>query len=263
MSRESCGVHVLNDPLGRFSINDGWDWVLHLVCDYPSCECPYFQQWRSKLNTFQIFFPRSITRESGYKAKANSAHSSNIPPSSPLPNYHHNRDPSSPKSVYTRNPVPEIRMSSFRFPDSSSPHPFHHLDNQSHPHAPRRNSTESELSPGYESDAESEALSSHLPSLHTMPSHLDSSQPSKSGAPSSDDTVWEREQELAALKRRRHSDGPFFYDRRENVVAPHLGTPAAQEAGRAQPSSSHLHPYVRPSAHLFWTLQSLIHIFPR
>ncbi|KAF9463534.1 hypothetical protein BDZ94DRAFT_1297750 [Collybia nuda] len=199
--------------------------------------------------TLLIFFPRSITRESGYKAKASSPNSSKTPPTSPLPNYyhhHHDRGPSSPKSAYIQNTIPEIRMSSFRFPDSPSPHPFHALDNQSRPRVGRRNSTESDLSPGYESDAESVALSSHLPSLHTMPANLEAIHPtstSKSAAPS-DDTVWERDQENAVYKRRRHSDGPFFYDRRENTVDPRLTSPSTLETGRAVPSSSQLHPYV-------------------
>lgn len=106
---------------------------------------------------------------------------------------------------------------------------------------------ESELSPGYESDAESVAPSSHAHSLHNVPANSQASQPtptSKSMAPSSDDTMWEREQENATYKQRRHSDGPFFHDRRGTTVDPRFASPATLEAGRAPPSSSQLHPYV-------------------
>lgn len=107
---------------------------------------------------------------------------------------------------------------------------------------------ESELSPGYESDAESVAPSLHAHSLHNVPADSQTSQPmsmSKSMAPSSDDTVWERAQENATYKRRRrHSDGPFFLGRRVTTADPRFASPGTLESGRAPPSSSQLHPYV-------------------
>ncbi|KAJ3495433.1 hypothetical protein NLJ89_g10622 [Agrocybe chaxingu] len=79
--------------------------------------------------TLLIFFPRSITRESGYKAKIVSPQNSGKVPTvtSPLPNYYthdQDHDPTTPK-VYT--PVSPIsangaRMSAFRFPHQQ----YHH-----------------------------------------------------------------------------------------------------------------------------------------
>ncbi|PPQ81175.1 hypothetical protein CVT24_009475 [Panaeolus cyanescens] len=109
--------------------------------------------------TLLIFFPRSITRESGYKAKIISPQNSAKVPTltSPLPDYYvHNQNmPDSPKSY---------------FPESD--YHFHHEDGdpvaimsdeggpqgvyrtQSQPVRPRP-STDGEMSPGYESDSDS------------------------------------------------------------------------------------------------------------
>ncbi|RDB22266.1 hypothetical protein Hypma_010598 [Hypsizygus marmoreus] len=188
--------------------------------------------------TLLIFFPRSITRESGYKAKATSPHSSKMrPPPSPLPHYYDGRHAPSPKSTPVRYPVPEIRMNSFRFPDASPTHSSDLRHTQSLP-PHRRNSFESELSPGYESDAESIGMPS--PPLAPVPPPPLLAQPTMSVAPSSDDTVWEREHETAPPPRRRYSDGPFFFDQRGQIA----WSPSVQEEGRGAISPSQLHPYV-------------------
>lgn len=103
--------------------------------------------------TLLIFFPRSITQESGFHARAASAKAAIS--SSQLPNYHH-QSPMSPKSpsimmsgqspIHGRYPYHDSHMSSFRFPDPAS-HPDHLRPD--HPHF-----AEGEATPEYESDPE-------------------------------------------------------------------------------------------------------------
>ncbi|KIM40373.1 hypothetical protein M413DRAFT_178223 [Hebeloma cylindrosporum] len=210
--------------------------------------------------TLLIFFPRSITRESGYKAKIISPQMSGkvpIPTSPPLPDYYGPDIPGSPSSA--------LRMGAFRYAaepaGASQIHPIYATESQAGHY---RHSTES-TSPGYESDAESFDMASP-----TVPSHLmdyqppqdkphpqyrhDSSQTAASRPTSggrSDDTVWERQDDsLPHPPRRRHSDGPYVYNRHLSVVAAIPGSvPVSEEGHRStdherETGSSNLHPYL-------------------
>ncbi|PPQ72203.1 hypothetical protein CVT25_006597 [Psilocybe cyanescens] len=207
--------------------------------------------------TLLIFFPRSITRESGYKAKIVTPHNSAKAPSvaSPLPNYYpHDHEPSSPKANTVASPVSATRMSSFRFPNEQRSPQEGVQSTTSHAGHPRR-STESETSPGYESDAESIALASpstiHFQSLTPR---QDSSQTAMSRPTSggrSDDTVWERHDDYSSSARRQHADGPFVYNRQGVIVSTIPGSgPASEEEGQRSndreraATPSLLHPYL-------------------
>jgi hypothetical protein len=206
----------------------------------------------------QIFFPRSITRESGYKAKIISPQiSGKVPIPTSLPDYYGSDIPGSPISA--------VRMGAFRCPiepaGATQAHAIYVTESQA---GHSRHSAES-ISPGYESDAESLAMASP-----TMPSHLmdyhppqnkshpqyrhDSSQTAASRPTSggrSDDTVWERQDDSSPYTtRRRHSDGPFVYNRHRSIVAAIPGSvPISEEGHRStdherETGSSQLHPYV-------------------
>lgn len=232
-------IQILSDAPPRFFTDDGGHRLLHLI-RYNSTGKICLTYIHSVLIISKIFFPRSITHESGYQAKSNSPQTSKMPAVPPAIPQYNSRHLSAQKSPFTRHPPPELRMNSFRFPDNSPHHSLHLAHSRSDtPH--RRDSDVSDLSRGYESDAESVVMAPHLAPFPTHPVPSQSMPTSMSVAPS-DDTVWEREHEL--LQRRRHSDGPFFYNRQGHIVttaAPWL--PSAQEQGRLHPAPQ-LHPYV-------------------
>lgn len=203
----------------------------------------------------QVFFPRSITQESGYKAKILSPQiSGKIPIPTPLPDYYGPDVPGSPTSA--------VRMGAFRYPaDDSQIHPIYVTESQA---GQSRHSAES-TSPGYESDAESFAMaSSTIPSPHLIDYHPpknrshpqyrhDSSQTAASRPTSggrSDDTVWERQDDSLPHTKRRRSDGPFVYSRHRSIIAVIPGSvPVSEEGHRStdherETGSSQLHPYV-------------------
>lgn len=196
--------------------------------------------------TLLIFFPRSITQESGYKARVESQQMSGKPPtvSSPLPDYYqHVRNPSSMKSTYRRHPVsPDstLRMSAFQFPQQLG-HPFHGHDRQSHP-GRRRRSGDSDISPGYESDTEGVMMPSVVPFQLTPSSRSQtvmSMKPASGGR--SDDTMWEHQAQATAT--RRHSAGSFAM--LAKPTHSDAAVSASQEDLRRRPGvSNQLHPYV-------------------
>ncbi|KAF9012604.1 hypothetical protein BDQ17DRAFT_1344242 [Cyathus striatus] len=202
--------------------------------------------------TLMIFFPRSITRESGYKVKVHSPQTSAKPPSvtSPLPDYYQDdRSPSSPKSITSHgHPTSPnaTRMSSFRFPEDVPTDPLHSLE----PSQPsrRRNSAESEgeASPGYETDAESIALDSQQ--LHSL--RQTSTQPSQ--VLTSEDAALSRPPEgwtLPPDNRRRYSDG-FMYHRHGKAVQPgallRVQPVASQPPTRRERDAFSFHPQLHP-----------------
>ncbi|KAF8911566.1 hypothetical protein CPB84DRAFT_1671675 [Gymnopilus junonius] len=207
--------------------------------------------------TLLIFFPRSITRESGYKAKIISGpHLAKAPAAtSPLPDYHYSeRDPTTPKAHDPSSPSSAMRMSAFRYPvEPQSPQEYRVHETRSEPAHPRE-SVESVNSPGYESDAESIAMASpSTVQFASVPRH-DSSQTAISRPTSggrSEDTVWERQDELSPSGRRRYSGGPFMYHRQGAMLAPIPNSIHASEDGNRSSdrdltttTPSHLHPYV-------------------
>ncbi|KAF8058689.1 hypothetical protein FPV67DRAFT_1785750 [Lyophyllum atratum] len=204
--------------------------------------------------TLLIFFPRSITRESGYQTKAHSPQNTKTllqgfhPPAS-AGAYHTSssttRRSHSPKSAMGY--AQEVRMGAFRFPEAmegergergegdgdgysfelvrsgssgSSGRPRLGWDGEREGREGRRGRGEesasaSELEPGYVSDAES----------------LSEGVVRQGQTLSSEDTVWERGGQgrgqghtypwgVTGGKRRRHSDGPFFFDARGQLVSP-------------------------------------------
>ncbi|KDR75588.1 hypothetical protein GALMADRAFT_248075 [Galerina marginata CBS 339.88] len=209
--------------------------------------------------TLLIFFPRSITRESGYKAKIISPSNSAKPPAatSPLPDYYtRERGPSTPKAFVPASPTSGTRMSAFRYPNEPpTPHGYpvpHNADSQAgHP----RRSTESETSPGYDSDAESIVMPASPSTVHNHAmaprqnsSHTAMSRPTSGGK--SDDTVWEHQDDFPSSARRRHSDGPLLHNRHGTAVATIPGSVPASEEGHRSSDREHsvtpsqLHPYV-------------------
>ncbi|TFK44980.1 hypothetical protein BDQ12DRAFT_673903 [Crucibulum laeve] len=213
--------------------------------------------------TLLIFFPRSVTHESGYKPKPQSPQGSAKAPdlASPIPDYFNHPQPASSKAVlhhdqYYSNPA-GVHMNAFRFPDEPpAGHPLDVLEPQSQPSRRRRDSAESEISPGYETDAESIAMDSQAMSLHFVSSRRITSQTDVSHLVSgerSEDTVWERPQEhIAPIPQRRYSDGPFIYSPPENIIRTIPESPmhlTRSQPRRLRPTSpppapSQLHPYV-------------------
>ncbi|KAF8963619.1 hypothetical protein BDZ97DRAFT_984668 [Flammula alnicola] len=218
--------------------------------------------------TLLIFFPRSITHESGYKAKVISAHQSAKAPTatSPLANYYaHEQGPSSPKPYDSgpASPVSPARMGGFRYsteqPMAAAGQPVYATESQ--PARPRRPSGESETSPGYESDAESIGMATSP----TLPFHMmmtnpptAASRPTSGGR--SDDTVWEHHDDFPvhahgqvellqsgsskfAARRRPHSDGPFVYNRHGIIVAAIPGAGGGASAAHSEEGhhGGHMH----------------------
>jgi len=201
----------------------------------------------------QIFFPRSITRESGYRAKIFSPqfHEKVPIPISPVQDNH---EPPSPKHYVPGSPTSGVRMGTFRSPTEPLKdlqiHTIYTTESQAGHY---RRSTEND-SLECESDADSFVIASPT-TPHVMEEHhpqrrfhqqsrQDSSQTASGGR--SDDTMWER-QDDSLPNRRRHSDG--VYNRHRIIVAAIPGSPASEEghwstdhereAGRSQ-----LHPFV-------------------
>lgn len=235
--------------------------MLYLFRYYTSRKCSYHclgSQTTKMLKALrQIFFPRSITRESGYKAKIITHHNTAKAPtaSSPLPNYYpQEHEPPSPKAY---SPTSGNRMNSFRFPNHSYNEPMSPQAVQateSHIGYNRR-SMESETSPGYESDAESIVpVSPSTIQFHTISKRQSSSQTAMSRPTSggkSDDTVWERHDDYSSgSARRRHADGPFVFNRQGVMVTTIPGSAPASEDGHRSTdleragTPSLLHPYV-------------------
>jgi len=180
----------------------------------------------------QIFFPRSMARDSGNNARDPPViMASKTPADSPsLPNYHghnhvHHESASSPPFFISspQNSITGARLAAFRYPVSPPPHSPHHLSPQRDSF--RRYSAESEATPEYESETESNAIPKR-------PMSVPASQ-----VPS-EDTIWER-QGQNATSTWPYPEGRNAYNRGKVVVL----LPRSQEAG-APTSSSQLHPYV-------------------
>uniref|UniRef100_A0A0W0EX15 Transmembrane protein n=1 Tax=Moniliophthora roreri TaxID=221103 RepID=A0A0W0EX15_MONRR len=234
--------------------------------------------------TLLIFFPRSITRESGYRAKISSTPSADPPDgaTSPLPDYYrqsHSRNPSSPKSPDGRRSPRMNAFTGFRFPTQSE----HSLPSTTHMNqhritrptsypSNRRYSGERDATPEYESDPESATSPSPLP----LPARRQSRKRRGGGE---GEMIWEmqRPDEMVRAYRQRHphqprsvenmdehqppswshEDAPFKPDHRMNgkgnisssavVVLPTDGPPTLEDGhgfSRPSPRSSFVHPYV-------------------
>lgn len=173
----------------------------------------------------QIFFPHSITREVG------SSHAFRIPTSAP-PNYYSEPHISSPRKIVQS--MPETRMDSFHFPDTSDLNSLRSSRYHSNSPFSQRNSADhyGDMSPGYEADAER----IEMPSF-PIPSKLPGS---ASMVPSLNNMMWDYEFEPGSSLRRRHSDS-YFHSRRWKFSA--HATAWFQEESRSHLSTS-LHPYV-------------------
>ncbi|GLB37909.1 hypothetical protein LshimejAT787_0409600 [Lyophyllum shimeji] len=253
--------------------------------------------------TLLIFFPRSITRESGYHPKAHSASPHHTASSKTKMQLHpigqgqvlqyhtsssttrQEHAPSHKSTIIVRPGEPRLGTGAFRFPDAGSAegtgegdlmsregdaysYPYshsysfdlvrsassasgHQLGRERGRERVDSNVSVSELSPGYMSDAES---TSETPWV--APGQ---GQEHGQGV-SSDDTVWERGGGGGAYgfryrreggyeygagpgaevgngdrtngrKRRRHSDGPFFFDARGQLVSAAAGGQPLAGAG--------------------------------
>ena len=181
-------------------------------------------------SNLKIFFPPSIdiAQKAGYKPKVGSSQVSNLkmPTSSAPPNYYSD----SYQKIFMRH-TPETRTNSFHFPETFDPasfRPSHHTPIR------RSNSAESDMSPGYESDVESDEMASY--SISTEIPTSTSMLPSRN-------TTWDRELGPALFLRRRHSDS-YFHERHWKF--PTYVTAWSREEARDYPPTS-LHPFV--SAH--------------
>jgi len=155
-----------------------------------------------------------------------------MPTGSAPPNYY--SDPHTSQKLSVRPAPLDTEMHSSRFPDALDLHTLRLYHRRSAFPSRRRNSAESDLSPGYESDAESIGMPSHLIPSKQIPGP-------RSMLPSPDSLIWNPEQEVASSLRRRHSDG-HYYSRRWKFPA--HNTTRSHEEGRGYPSVSSLHPYV-------------------
>jgi len=197
--------------------------------------------------TLLIFFPRSITRESGYKAKIISPqiHAKVPMPISPIQDNH---DPPSLKRYVPGSLTSGVRMGKFHCPtaeplEDPQIHTIYATESQAGHY---RGSTE-DASLGYESDVDSFVMASPT-TPHIMDHHpqrrsheqnrQDSSQTASGGR--SDDTVWERRDD-SLPNRRRHSDGVYNHHRIivASVSEGHWSTDHEREAGPSQ-----LHPFL-------------------
>ena len=153
-----------------------------------------------------------------------------MPTNSAPPNYY-----SDPHISYQKNfarYTPEARMDSFRFPETSYLNSFRLSRHPSDTPFRRRNATEGETSPGYESDAESDVMPSHPITTDHPASRLMLPSP---------DYMWDLELEPALSLRRRHSDS-FIHERPWKFPA--YVTPWSHEEARYYPPASSLHPFV-------------------
>ncbi|KAK7472276.1 hypothetical protein VKT23_000397 [Stygiomarasmius scandens] len=219
--------------------------------------------------TFLIFFPRSITRESGYRAKISSQQSIDKPAdltTSQLPDYYHDRE-MSPKSPVLVHQNSVGMMNSFRFPNEPQ------LVESGLCRTDTRSSFGGEATPQYESDPE---YVSDYP-----PRHHDSEGASRDGHKGDDNRSWNthemwevqseemhRQLSLHAKKRSRRgrprlrpSPGPAtpaysFGDitppngkiKRPGMVVypsiPRIEALTQEELSHSNRSSSVIHPYV-------------------
>ncbi|TEB38185.1 hypothetical protein FA13DRAFT_1785999 [Coprinellus micaceus] len=196
--------------------------------------------------TLLIFFPRSITQESGYRAKVMTPDTSAKPPSivGGGPEYFHDHnqshyypDPSNPISVLESPVTPGsggFRMRSFRFPHDADGAAEHNI------HAPqRRDSADTgDLSMEYESEGEVLPMSTKAnPQRHpvqhsqSQPGHKRIDSFTDSGTKSSgticvpggsmDPTPDGRPSGStppATLRRHNSDSGPFFYNRHGRIT---------------------------------------------
>lgn len=204
---------------------------------------------------------------------------------SPQNYYPQEGDQSSPKMHYGDPNQAAMQMGSFRYPNDPTDHDVAEYSRYAMSSAPRiARSADSggELSPGYDSDAESfgmapsPTLPFHQRSLRRPDMPTGTSRPDSGGR--SDDTVWERPDEYpfphtqglaeplptSSLKTRKRprSDGPFVYNSEGVVVSTIPALPnnssrttyESQSNGGPRQSNrereslpSHLHPYVSAS----------------
>ena len=214
---------------------------------------------------------------------------------SPQNYYSQERDQSSPKIHYGDPGQAAMQMGSFRYPNDPAEHDvaeYSRYAMNSAPRIVRSVESEGELSPGYDSDAESfgmapsPTLPFHRRSFRRPDIQTETSRPDSGGR--SDDTVWEppddhpfpHTQGLAeplptsSLKTRKRprSEGPFVYNSEGVVVSTIPALPnnssrttyESQSNGGHRPSNreresfpSHLHPYVSISINFLINILAL------
>ena len=172
-------------------------------------------------------------------------------------NYIHSHNLSLSKPPYLHEDAAEAHLRSFRFPvDHPVPDPDLLYPTESQEEN-CRHSAESQISPGYESDAESIAMPSPTVLL-TRKRSTSTSRPVADGR--SDDRKWKGREEPSTSPRRRQShDGPSLLTRPRRVGIAILGGGISlseeEERGRSsdlerEPAASpQLHPYVSNSEH--------------
>ena len=160
------------------------------------------------------------------------------------------------KTPYLHEDAAEAHLRSFRFPvDHSVPDPVLLYPTGSQENC--RHSAESQISPGYESDAESIAMPSPTVLL-TRKRSTSTSRPVADGR--SDNRKWKGREEPSTSPRRRQShDGPSLLTRPRRVGIAILagGISLSEEGERSRSSdlerepaaSPQLHPYVSNSEH--------------
>ena len=173
-------------------------------------------------------------------------------------NCNHSHNLSVSKTPYLHEDATETPLRSFRFPvNHPVPDPVLLYPTESQ-EGNFQHSTESQISPGYESDAESIAMPSPTVLL-TRKHSTDTSRPVADGR--SDNTKWKGREEPSTLPRRRQSpDGPSLLSRPRKVgIAILAGMSISEEEDRGRSSdlvrepatSPQLHPYVSNSKHKF------------
>ncbi|KAF9453515.1 hypothetical protein P691DRAFT_658159 [Macrolepiota fuliginosa MF-IS2] len=190
--------------------------------------------------TLLIFFPRSFAHEAGYKSKIQTPlNSSNVASASTPTQYHRGTVPCSPKHLLSMNhatSLPAHRLHQFRFPDYAQNETIVYSRGGSIAQFPEsRQSLDSALSPGYETDTESEVVTAHtIPA----PSSADEHQTSQSRV----DPGWERQG--AAVSTDDHTRIPQVYPAQHGVYATTSLPPRPRPTFRDVRSSLPLHPYV-------------------
>jgi len=190
--------------------------------------------------TLLIFFPRPNTCSCEYYHKNMSLHDS-AGVQSTYDNYNHSRhNLSVSKTPYLHEDAAEAHLRSFRFPvNHPITDPVLLYPTESQEGVNYRHSAESQISPGYESDAESIAMPSPTVLL-TQKRSTGTSRPVVDGQ--SDDTI-----------RRQRPDGPSLPSRprKAGIAILSGGLSISEDEGRGRSSferepatSSQLHPYV-------------------
>ncbi|KAF5361762.1 hypothetical protein D9756_002514 [Leucocoprinus leucothites] len=186
--------------------------------------------------TLLIFFPRSFTHEAGYKAKMNTPQTSGKTASTTFPNRsdHQRSGGQSSKTALAMELPPISAGTPHHYPSQTDFETGYRSQGDSVSQFPySRESLDSPLSPGYESDAESEAYTSHTmptpsPRATGEPSYSSTTQP---------DSRWGQQDLIEPMDRNAQNI-------RHNIRATTSLPARPRPPLRTTRSSLHIHPYV-------------------